>query len=485
MGYIKSRLMQIDYKWKVFLVVSIGLFTSVFDFHSVVVALPSIATEFDTDLPTVQWVVIGYGLTVAALLLPMGRLADIVGRKEIYVIGFIIFTLGGALAAFSTGVNYLIISKLFQGLGSAMTQGVSMAMVIAAFGSNDRGKALGLTMSVVGAGGIVGPAISGFLVGYAGWQSVFFTTAALGAITVLVSILFLKNNMQSNNGTTTFDWMGAIFSTITLVSFLSAMTMGSRAGWGYPLVSVSFLICTLSLVVFVWWETRTDIPLLDVRLFKQGLFGFGVAASFLAFMSTQSIRFLIPFYLQLVLGYSPQMVGWTVLPASFCLVIMGPLSGKLSDKYGWKMFNIGGLVISGIGLLILSRININSQAWLIITAMTIQSMGVGMFNAPNNSAILSVVDPTKYGVVSGFLNLIRNSANVTGIAIATAVVTATMGIMGYPPSLSALDDSNNAGILEAFVQGLKITYLVGAGFVFCGSIMSIFGAKNEKDIHLP
>ena len=180
-----------NYKWWVLFAVSVGLFTSVFDHGSVNVALPSIADHFNTDLPTTQWIVIGYGLTISALLLPMGRLSDILGRKIIYVLGFIVFTAGGFLAAAAFNVELLIGAKILQGVGASMTQGTSMAMVISAFGARDRGKALGLTMSVVGIGAVVGPAIGGFLVDYLGWGSVLYTTAGLGVVSLVVAIVIL------------------------------------------------------------------------------------------------------------------------------------------------------------------------------------------------------------------------------------------------------------------------------------------------------
>ena len=168
----KQLFSEIDYKWWTLLAVSIGLFTSVFDHNSMNVALPSIADHFFTDLPTTQWILVGYGLTIAALLLPMGRLSDLLGRKKVYLFGFVIFTIAGFVAASSGNIFQLIGAKLVQGSGAAMTQGTSMAMVLSAFGERDRGKALGLTMSVVGIGAVVGPAIGGFLVDYLGWQSV-------------------------------------------------------------------------------------------------------------------------------------------------------------------------------------------------------------------------------------------------------------------------------------------------------------------------
>ena len=182
---------HVNYKWWVLFAVSVGLFSSVFDHGSMNVALPSIADHFNTDLPTTQWIVIGYGLTIAALLLPMGRLSDILGRKKIYLLGFIVFTTGGFLAAMSLNIELLIGAKILQGVGSAMTQGTSMAMVISAFGDRDRGKALGLTMSVVGMGAVVGPAIGGFLVDYLGWESVLYATTALGVVSLIAAMIIL------------------------------------------------------------------------------------------------------------------------------------------------------------------------------------------------------------------------------------------------------------------------------------------------------
>ncbi len=479
MSGILNMFPTVEYKWKVFFVIAVGLFTSVYDYHSVVVALPSISEDFRIDLPTGQWVIIGYGLMISALLLPMGRLADMVGRKRIYVIGFTIFSLGGILAAMSGSVGYLISAKLIQGIGAAMTQGISMGMVVAAFGPAERGKALGLAMSIVGAGGVVGPAISGFLVGYVGWESVFWSTVFLGGISVLIGQSLLRtDNLVAADGS--FDWLGSLFSSIALIFFLTGMTLGSRLGWDMPPVWACFLIFIASLVVFIWWELKFESPLMDVRLFKERIFGYGVLASFFSFISTQSIRFLIPFYIQMVLKLPAQMVGWSVVPASFAMLVMGPLSGRLSDRYGSRIFTGGGLGLSGIGLLVLCMLTTESSIWLVIVATTIQSFGVGVFNAPNNSSILSAVEPNRYGVISGFLNLIRNAGNVVGIALATTLVTTTMGFLGYPPSLSAIESSEASGILEAFTSGLRLTYFLGAIIVIIGAILSLASKPSVK-----
>ena len=471
-----------NYKWWVLFAVSVGLFTSVFDHGSVNVALPSIADHFQTDLPTTQWIVIGYGLTIAALLLPMGRLSDIVGRKIIFVLGFIVFTAGGFLAAVSLNVEFLIGAKIIQGIGSAMTQGTSMAMVISAFGDKDRGKALGLTMSVVGVGAVVGPAVGGFLVDYLGWESVMYTTAGLGVVSLIVATVILDAT-RSGGGPgvdDSFDWLGATFSAFTLISLLLALTLGSRYGWDSLSVITAFGIFVTSATLFIWWELYVESPMLNLRLFGTGLFTAGVLASWVSFLGTQPVRFLIPFYLQFVLGFSPSMIGWIIVPSAFCMVIAGPISGRLSDKYGWRIFNVGGMLVAALGVLMLVNLDVKSSVLLVLAGMVVQTLGSGTFWPSNNSSVMSVVSPASYGVISSFMNLVRNSGNVVGIAVSTAIVTETMGSMGHPPTLSAINDSSGLPILSAFTAGLRNTFWVCFGLTLVGAAASLVTMTKNR-----
>ena len=476
-GFVSAQ--SPSYKWWAFGALAIGLFASVSDHGSVIVALPSIADHFGTDLPTSQWVVIGYALTISALLMPMGRLSDIVGRKQIYVAGFAIFVIGGVVAGLSTSIQMLILAKAFQGIGAAMTQGTSMAMIIDAFRVEERGRALGLQMSIVGTGGVAGPAIGGLLVGAFGWRSVFFANVGLGLAATLAAMIILDGRRMVRDGQGSgFDWIGAGLSTAALVSFLLAMTGGHRFGWlSAPITSA--LVGGVALVgLFVWWELRCAAPMFDVRLFKSRLFTLGVSASFISFVGMSSVRFLMPFYLQTVLGYSPTQVGLIIVPSALCMIVMGPLSGRLSDRYGWRMFNVGGLIMSAGGLFVLSRITETSPLALVMGGMILQSLGVGTFNAPNNSSILSAVHPSRYGVVSGFLNLVRNSGNVTSIALGTAIVTVTMASMGFPATLAAVEEGAAGGLFHAFTSGLRIAFMAMGGLVAVGVVVSFM--KGDK-----
>ena len=465
-----------NYRWWAFGALAIGMFASVSDHGSVIVALPSISDHFNTDLPTTQWVLIGYSLTISALLLPMGRMADLIGRKRVYILGFVIFTIGGLAAGFAPSIGFLILAKVFQGVGAAMTQGTSMAMIIATFPPEERGKALGLQMSMVGLGGVAGPAVGGLLVGVFDWRWVFFGSSIMGAVSVLAGLIVLdaKRVGQPSGDREAFDWLGAALSTGAMVSFLLGMTGGPRLGWFSPIILGALGSFIALLVAFVWWELRVSSPMMDIRLFKRRLFSLGVSASYLSFLGMSSARFLMPFYLQAVLGFSPLQIGLMIVPSAMMMIIMGPLSGRLSDRFGVRPFTMGGMAVSMSGLLLLSTLTPNSSFLVAMAGMIMQSFGIGTFNAPNNSSILSAVEPSKYGVISGFLNLVRNSGNLTSIVVATAIVTATMGSLGYAPSLAEVSVDGDPGLVAAFTSGLRMAFRIMSGFVFIAVVASFF-----------
>ncbi len=459
---------------------ALGLFISVADLGSVMVALPTISSYFETDLPTTQWVLIGYTLTVSVLLLPMGRLADIVGRKLVYVIGTLVVVVSGIAAGMAPDIGFLIAAKVVQGAGAAMTQGTSMAMLVASFPAEERGKALGLQMSIVGSGGVAGPALGGLIVGGLGWQWVFFA-ASIGALVAVLAAIIVIDSSRAGRAAARgikFDWLGAALSTGALVAFLQGMTWAPAIGYGSPIIVSAFLAFAGLLAAFVYQELRSPFPMMDVRLFQRRLFSMGVLASFLNFLGMSSVRFLMPFYLQAVLGLSPTQIGLVIVPGAVCMMITGPLSGRFSDRFGWRWFTMGGMLTSTTGLIILATLRTDSPLALAMAGMILQSMGVGIFNAPNNSSILSAVEQSKYGVITGFLNLVRNSGNLCSVAMGTAIVTGTMGALGYAPTLAAVSAGGGEGVLTAFTTGLRFAYSSMAVIVFMGAIASAFkGAR--------
>ena len=472
-----------EYKYWALGAVAIGMFSSAVDHGSVNVALPSIASHFRSDFPTVQWVAIGYALTISALLLPMGRLSDIVGRKKVYIGGSLIFVLGAIVAGFSANLTALFAARVIEGAGAAMTQGTGMAIVVAAFPAHERGKAIGLIITTVGTGSIAGPAIGGFLVDALGWRSVLFANAPVVLLGVVASMAILVDTEEPQAGHDApgmrFDWLGAALSTGALITLLLALTNGHRSDWTSPIILAAFSSSVVLAAIFVWWELRVTGPLLDLRLFQRSVFSLGVTAHFLTFLGSSASIFLTPFYAQQILGFTPRETGLILVPNAVCMAVLGPISGHFSDRFGWRRFTVGGLVLSASGLFLLSSLTVDSSLFHVMPALMLQSAGMGMFYSPNSSSILSSVEREKYGVLLGFLNLVRNAANVTSIAMATAVVTATMGAMGYEPSLEAVRSGGGAGVGEAFTSGLRNAYFIMMGLLLVSMAVSVLTVNPE------
>lgn len=463
------------YKWWVFAAVGLGTFTGVMTFGSVNVALPTIADHFGSDLPTIQWVVIAQTLTISALLLPMGRLSDLVGRKRIYMTG-LFFLIGASIfAALSPNVALLIVSRVVQGVGAAMTQGTAMAMITSVFPDEERGKGIGTHMSVIGAGGMAGPAIGGLLVSALGWRSVFLINLPLASIALLGALLLLDARLfRREKRGVGFDWPGAALSTSALVTFLMLMTNGNSLGWLSPVAVGAALLFAGLVIGFLVWESRAPDPMLDLGLFRSRVFSLGVLAAFMSFLSTGSVRFLMPFYLQGVLGFPAGQVGLIMLPTAVTMTITGPIAGRLSDRFGYRIFNVLGLVIAAGGIFAISRVSDSTPVALIIAALVTQSAGSGLFSSPNSASIFSASSSARHGIVSALLSLVRNSANVTSIALGTAVVAATMAAMGFDPDLRGVAGAEGSGSGAAFVAGMNLLYTGTGCLLLLGAVASFF-----------
>ena len=449
------------YKYWVFFALAIGLFASVMDHGSVIVALPSTASDLKIDLPSVQWVVIGFSLTISALLLPMGRMSDIIGRKRVYVLGSLVMVLGAAGAGFAPNLWVLLVARVVQGCGAAMTQGTGMAIMTQVFPARERGRAIGLIMTTVGVGAVAGPAIGGLVVDLLSWRAVFLLNIPLGLAGVLATLAVLRSwESERAPGKTNFDWTGAVLSTGMMVSLLLGLTLAHKTGWTSAPILTALVLSGALFVVFIWWELRCRTPMLDLSFFRFRIFSFGVSAAFLTFLGSSSVLFLMPFYLQNVLGYSPKVAGLAIVPGALCMAVMGSVSGVLSDKFGWRWFTVGGMMLTTAGLLVLTRLTETSSLWMVMPGLILMNTGMGTFYSPNASSVLSSVARESYGVVSGFLNLVRNSANVISLAIATTIVTATMGSMGFEPSLEAVRGETVEGVKGAFTQGTRYAFFV-------------------------
>lgn len=399
-----------------------------------------------------------------------------VGRKNVYLIGFVIFVLAAALSGASRWINLptLIVAKVLQGVGSAMLQGNAMAILITVFPAHERGKILGSHLSVVGGGAIAGPALGGFLVSFWGWEWVFLINVPVGIVAMALTLLLLPGDRGVRGS---FDWLGAVLSAAALLVILLVVGNGDRAGWTSPVILAGALGFASLLAAFIWWELRVSSPMLDLRLFKRKLVALGVAAGWISFLGSSASRFMMPFYLQRVLLYSPKEVGLIMIPAAISMVVVGPISGRLSDRYGWRALTVGGLLLGAAAWLVLAtRLNQDTSVGLIIAMLMLQSLGTGMFNTPNSSSILGAVERSSYGVVAALTQLVRNSANVTSIALATTVIVTIMGARGVEPSLDAVSPL----VSDAFMAGLRLSFWLMAGVLLVGVVLSVIRGERVQ-----
>ena len=470
------------YKYWAFLAIAVGLFVTVLDQTGVNIALPRIAEHFSVNIPTVQWITLGYVLSTSALLMPMGRLSDIVGRKRVYMAGFVLFIGAAALGGTGNALLVLIVAKVIQGIGSAAIQANGMAMITDVFPKRERGKALGMYMTVIGTGGVSGPVVGGLLVSGLGWRSVFFASIPVALLALVLATAVLRGSPGARGGGASnaqFDWAGAGLSSAALVSFLLAMTNAHRQGWASPPILAGFLVALALMAAFLWWEHRAPAPMLDLGLFRIRVFSMGVSSRFLSFLGGSAVHFLMPFYLIEALGYSTSRAGLMMVPSSLCMAIAGPISGRLSDKFGTRWLTVVGMALSASALFTLSRLTVDSSPVHVVTGMALSGLGLGTFASPNTSAVMSSLTRESYGIASAFLNLTRTSANLVGIVLATTIVAVTMGSLGYEPSLAAVSEAGGEGVKGAFVTGLNRAFLVSGPLMVVAMVVSWLRGESQ------
>lgn len=478
-----------NHHWWALSTVALGTFMSTLDSSIVNVSLPVILRYFRSDLATIQWVVLAYLLTITALLLTFGRLADISGRKRVYTIGFGVFTFGSLCCALAGSPGQLIAARVLQAAGGAMIQANGLAITSAVFPDQQRGRALGIQGTVVATGTTLGPALGGLLTGTFGWQANFLINVPVGIFGIGLALLVLEERRISTRrpGAGRFDPAGAVLIAITLVTLILALNRGGTAGWGSPAILGLFAVAAVSLAAFLVVESRVAAPLISLSLFRIRSFATGSSAAFLSFVAIAAHFFLMPFFLQLALGFPPGRAGLLLTPTSLVLAVVAPLSGYLSERLGARLLSSVGLGISSVALFLLSRLNTDVHYLDVLGRLILLGVGMGLFNSPNNAAVFASVPRTQYGVVGGFVSMVRNSGQAIGQAIAGAVVVSAIAPVVGVGGLDALRASAGGDIeltplLAAFLTGLQRAYLLAAILAACGALISLLRGPRAETV---
>lgn len=470
--YSREEIMKLPgYPWIVFTIVALGTFMATLDGSIVNVALPTISRDLNANLTVLQWVVTAYLLTISSILPIFGKLGDTVGRKKIYIYGFLAFIVGSVFCGLASSVTFLIVSRVAQAIGAAMMMANNMGIVTSVFPNEQRGRALGSMGVMVAAGSLTGPSLGGFLVTNFSWPSIFFINVPIGIIGFFLgSHLLPKDETIQEKG---FDLLGAFLFAGAIVTLLLGLSEGNRVGWDFWPIYLLFPGSLLLFLVFVYHEKRTENPVIDLGLFRDPFFAAGNLAGLISFILLFFTNILMPFYLERVLEYTPAQTGLMLTPVPLALAFIGPLSGRISDRKGPFILTTVGMVVMGLSLALLTNLSLDSSPLEILGKMFLLGTGMALFTSPNNSAIMGSVPRDKLGVVGGLIATVRNVGMLIGVALSVAIFTVLLD------KHLAVQQSYKL----AFVHSLSKTFWVGVGISIVGVFLSAVRSVNYQKLN--
>jgi EmrB/QacA subfamily drug resistance transporter len=410
------------WKWFILINVLIGATMSALDVSIVNVAMPTLKTEFNTSMAVIEWVAMAYMLTLTIFLPFFGRMADMFGRSKLYNLGFVVFTVGSLFCGMSTSAMMIIGARVLQAVGAGLLQANSVALITQAFPANERGKAIGIQGAVQAISMAVGPFVGGILIATVGWRAVFYINIPIGIVGTLASLFILPPQERSAKKES-IDYLGTVFFASGLAFLVLAFNEVVDLGWGSNTIMVYFLNAVILLGLFVLTELRVKHPLIDLKLFKNSTFLIGNMTGMMSYYVLFAVLFLMPFYFEKVLNFSPALTGSLLTPIPLAMAVVAPFAGHVSDKYGSRIMTASGMFVSAIACFALLFLGTHVHLPLLIGELVLLGVGMGMFTPPNNSAIMGAAPKEKLGLAGGVLNMMRSLGLIFGVDISGLIFT--------------------------------------------------------------
>jgi EmrB/QacA subfamily drug resistance transporter len=442
-------------------IASLSSFITPFMISSINIALPVIGKEFEADAVILSWVATSYLLAAAVSLVPFGKLADIYGRKKIYMIGMTILTLMSFFSAISVSAPMLIVFRIFQGAGSAMVFATGIAILSSVYPPHERGKVLGIAVAAVYMGLSCGPFFGGFLTQHLGWRSIFLINIPFGVVIILLIIFKLKGEWKGAEGQK-FDLTGSIIYGTAIFAFMYGISI-------LPTAMSVILILTgvIGLVAFVKWELVVASPVFEVNLFVTNrTYAYSCLAALINYSATFAVAFLLSLYLQYIKGLPPQVAGMVLVASPIMQAAFSPLAGRLSDRIEPRVISSLGMGLTALGLVLLIMLNNHTSLLYIISSLLILGFGFALFSSPNMNAIMGSVDKRLYGIASASVGTMRLLGQMLSMGIVTLIFSLYIGRAQITPQSYSM-----------LIKSVRVAFLVFSCFCAGGIFFSLYRGR--------
>jgi len=456
-------------KWWTLAAVSFGLFMIMLDNTIVNVALPSIQNSLHLKISELEWVVAGYALTFGALMLTGGKLADLLGRRTIFVVGLAIFTLSSLGCGLAGNASVLIAARVVQGVGAALMNPSTLSIITVTFPPRQRGTAIGIWAGVSALALAIGPLVGGIITEHINWNWIFFINVPVGVLAILAAYAFIDESRDTSHEQRP-DVPGLFTSALGLFALSYGLIEANNYGWTSGRILVAFAVAAVSLVAFVLLELHQRLPMLELGLFRNRGFAGANTVMLLVGLAMFGVFFYVSLYVQQVLGYSPVQAGASFLPWTLLIILLAPQAGRLSDRFGPRPFVAGGMVVLAGSLFVFSRMGVHESFWTLLPAMLLGGVGMSAAMAPTTAAAMSSVRPDKAGVGSAVLNSMRQVGGSLGIAIMGAIVASGIS--------SSLASGHSRPV--AFVHGYQNATSIAALIAVAGALVAVSTLQHAR-----
>jgi EmrB/QacA subfamily drug resistance transporter len=465
---VKARILaEENRKWWTLGALAFALFMIMLDNTVVNVALPSIQRDLGVGLSELEWTVNAYALTFAVLMLSGGKLADFFGRRRVFLLGLLIFTLSSLACGLATTGEVLIGARTVQGVGAALMMPATLSIISASFPPHQRGMAIGIWAGVSAMALAIGPLIGGLVTEHIDWSWIFFLNVPIGVLGLIVGRVVIRES-RDTSADQRLDIPGLLASAVGLFALTFALIEANAYGWTDPVIIGLLVLSAVSLAVFVLLERHQRSPMLDLSLFRSSTFAGANVVALLVTLAMFGVFFFMSIYMQNILGYSATKTGAAFLPMTILIILIAPIAGKSSDRIGSRALMTAGMLCLAGSLAIFSRLGLDSTFWALFPGLIVRGFGMALVMTPMTAAALGSVPVEKSGVGSGVLNTFRQVGGALGIAVMGAIVASYVDLSGGRPDPSS------------FIDGFQAALRVSAVFALAGAVIAVVTIRKHR-----